>query len=211
MRGTYQIVKHPLIEHKMTLLRDRATTSNTFRTLVQELTRLVVMPATEHLKLEPLAIHTPLVETIGQRLAESILVIPILRAGLGMLDAFTEMLPMAKVGHIGLARNEKTFAVQTYIAKLPKIDANTQVFILDPMLATGGTLIKAIEMLKLKGAQKLIYLGLVGVQSGIDRVLKTHPDLKIYLASLDQGLNEHGYIVPGLGDAGDRLFGAEDQ
>jgi uracil phosphoribosyltransferase len=211
MNGTLHLVKHPLIEHKMTMLRDRTTNSNTFRTLVQELTRLVMIPATQQLQLEKRTIDTPLVQTIGHHLAESILVIPILRAGLGMLDAFTEMIPVAKVGHIGLARNEKTFAVETYIAKLPKVDRYTQVFILDPMLATGGTLIKAIDMVKAKGAKKIIHLGLVGVQSGVDRVLNAHPDVHIYLASLDKKLDDHGYIIPGLGDAGDRLFGAEDQ
>jgi uracil phosphoribosyltransferase len=132
-----------------------------------------------------------------------------MRAGLGMLDAFTDMIPHAKVGHMGFVRDEKTLKASTYLVKLPKIDASTEVFILDPMLATGGTLIQAIDLIKKKGGKKITYLGLVGVQSGIDLVLKAHPSVKIFLAAIDKKLNEKGYITPGLGDAGDRLFGQE--
>ena len=146
----------------------------------------------------------------GHALATDVMVIPILRAGLGMLDAFTDMIPSAGVGHIGLARNEETLKPSAYIVKLPKINPDTQVFILDPMLATGGSLNYAIDKVKEKGAKHIVYLGLVGVQEGINAVHEKHPDVQIYLAALDRGLNEHGFIVPGLGDCGDRLYGKED-
>jgi uracil phosphoribosyltransferase len=189
------IVKHPLIDHKMTILRDKQTHNNYFRTLVKEITQMIVFPATHHLKLEKKGIITPVSDMVGHQLANDVLVVPIMRAGLGMLDAFTEMIPTAKVGHIGFVRDEKTLKASSYLVKLPKIEPNTEVFILDPMLATGGTFIT--------------YLGLVAVQEGIDRVLRQHPETNIYLASLDKQLNSKGYIVPGLGDAGDRLFGEE--
>lgn len=209
MKHTEYLVKHPLIEHKMTILRDKETQNNYFRTLVKEITQMIVFPATHHLRLEKKPIVTPVAKMIGHQVAQDVLVVPIMRAGLGMLDAFTEMIPTAKVGHIGFARDEKTLKASTYLVKLPKIDAKTEVFILDPMLATGGTLVQAIDLIKKKGGRFISYLGLVAVQEGIRNVLKHHPELKIYLASLDQQLNDHGFIVPGLGDAGDRLFGQE--
>ena len=203
------IVKHPLIDHKMTILRDKNTHNNYFRTLVKEITQMIVFPATHHFKLEKKGIITPVSDMVGHQLANDILVVPIMRAGLGMLDAFTEMIPTAKVGHIGFVRDEKTLKASSYLVKLPKIESTTEVFILDPMLATGGTLIQAIDLIKKKGAKLITYLGLVAVQEGIDKVLKSHPTTNIYLASLDKQLNSKGYIVPGLGDAGDRLFGEE--
>jgi len=209
MESTLYLVKHPLIDHKMTLLRDKQTSSNAFRALVKEITQMIVIPATHQLKLEKVGIITPITDTIGHQLAEPILVVPIMRAGLGMLDAFTGMIPTAKVGHIGLARNEKTLTPVTYVSKLPKIDRQSQVFILDPMLATGGTLLKAIEMVKENGAKKITYIGLVGVQEGIQRIHQVHPEVKIYLAAIDKQLTAKGFITPGLGDAGDRLFGEE--
>jgi uracil phosphoribosyltransferase len=138
------------------------------------------------------------------------MVIPILRAGLGMLDAFTTLLPFSDVGHIGLARNEKTLLPEEYIVKIPKINRDTHVFILDPMLATGGSLVKAIERVKEKGAKHIFYIGIVGGQEGIQKVHDLHPDVSIYLAALDEKLNENGFIVPGLGDCGDRLYGKEN-
>jgi uracil phosphoribosyltransferase len=202
-------VHHPLIEHKMTLLRDQQTQSNYFRTLVKEITQLIVFPATQHLSLKEKKIKTPVDTMVASEVNNEVLVVPIVRAGLGMLDAFTDMIPHAKVGHMGFVRDEKTLIASTYLIKLPKIDASTEVFILDPMLATGGTLVQAIDLIKKKGGKKITYLGLVGVQSGIDLVLKVHPSVKIFLAAIDKKLNEKGYITPGLGDAGDRLFGQE--
>jgi uracil phosphoribosyltransferase len=210
MERAFYLVKHPLIDHKMSLIRDKSTSSNYFRSLVREVTQMMMISATQDLKVDKVGIITPLTDTIGYQLADPVLVIPILRAGLGMLDAFTELIPTAKVGHIGLARDEKTLQAKAYVAKLPHINEQTQVFILDPMLATGGTLVKAIEMIKEKGGKRITYLGLVGVQQGVDYVHKTHPEVKIYLTALDAKLNAHGFILPGLGDAGDRLFGAED-
>jgi uracil phosphoribosyltransferase len=209
MHTNVHIVKHPLIEHKMTILRDKNTQNNYFRTLVKEITQMVVFPATNHLQLDKKAILTPVTDMIGYQLANDVLVVPIMRAGLGMLDGFTEMIPSAKVGHMGFVRDEKTLKATSYLIKLPKINPTTEVFILDPMLATGGTLVQAIDLIKKKGAKLITYLGLVGVQDGIDLVLAKHPGIKIFLASLDKQLNAKGYIVPGLGDAGDRLYGEE--
>jgi uracil phosphoribosyltransferase len=209
MNQLKNFVNHPLIEHKMALLRDHQTQNNSFRTLVKEITQLLVFPATEHLKLEKKKIQTPVDEMIASQLSVEVLVVPIIRAGLGMLDGFTDLIPQANVGHIGFARDEKTLKAATYLVKLPLIDAKTEVFILDPMLATGGTLVQAIDLIKKKGAKRITYLGLVGVQPGIDAVMKAHPEVKLFLAAVDKKLNNKGYIVPGLGDAGDRLFGQE--
>jgi uracil phosphoribosyltransferase len=209
MNQNVYLVKHPLIEHKMTILRDKSTHNNYFRTLVKEITQMVVFPATNQLQLEKKGIITPVTDMIGHQLANDVLVVPIMRAGLGMLDGFTEMIPTAKVGHLGFVRDEKTLKASSYLVKLPKMTAETEVFILDPMLATGGTLVQAIDLIKKKGGKLITYLGLVGVQQGIDFVLAKHPTTKIYLASIDKQLNTKGYIVPGLGDAGDRLFGEE--
>lgn len=210
MDTPFYLIKHPLIDHKMTILRETQTANNYFRTLVKEITTLMMFQATHHLALEKRVIETPVESMTGHALATDVMVIPILRAGLGMLDAFTNMIPSAGVGHIGLARNEETLKPSAYIVKLPKINPDTQVFILDPMLATGGSLNYAIDRVKEKGAKYIVYLGLVGVQEGINAVHEKHPDVQIYLAALDRGLNEHGFIVPGLGDCGDRLYGKED-
>jgi uracil phosphoribosyltransferase len=203
------IVNHPLIEHKMTLLRDQQTQSNYFRTLVKEITQMIVFPATQHFQLQNKTIITPVDKMVAKQLGNEVLVVPIMRAGLGMLDGFTDMIPHAKVGHMGFVRDEKTLKASAYLVKLPKIDSLTEVFILDPMLATGGTLVQAIDLIKKKGGKRITYLGLVGVQSGIDAVMKAHPEVKLFLAAIDKKLNSIGYIVPGLGDAGDRLFGQE--
>jgi uracil phosphoribosyltransferase len=209
MNRNITFVQHPLIEHKMTILRDEKTHNNLFRTLVKEITQLIVFPATQHLLLQEKKIKTPVDAMVASEVKNEVLVVPIMRAGLGMLDGFTDMIPQAKVGHMGFVRDEKTLKASTYLVKLPKIDASTEVFILDPMLATGGTLIQAIDLIKKKGGKRITYLGLVGVQSGIDLVLKAHPEVKLFLAAIDKKLTTKGYITPGLGDAGDRLFGQE--
>jgi uracil phosphoribosyltransferase len=209
MNQLKNVVSHPLIDHKMALLRDHQTQNNSFRTLVKEITQMLVFPATQHLQLEKKKIKTPVDDMVASQLSVEVLVVPIIRAGLGMLDGFTDLIPQANVGHIGFARDEKTLKASTYLVKLPLIDSKTEVFILDPMLATGGTLIQAIDLIKKKGGKRITYLGLVGVQPGIDLVLKAHPEVNIFLAAIDKKLNNVGYIVPGLGDAGDRLFGQE--
>ena len=210
MANSVHIFNHPLINHKMGIIRDVKTPNNYFRTLVKEITTLMLFEVTKKLSTSDTEIITPITSMIGKTVHDDILVVPILRAGLGMLDAFTDMMPQANVGHIGLARNEETLKALTYIVKIPKIQKETEVFILDPMLATGGSLITAIELIKAKGGTKITYVGLVGVQYGIDEVIKRFPGINIYLAALDEKLNEHGYIHPGLGDCGDRLYGKED-
>ena len=203
------IVSHPLIAHKITILRDRQTESNYFRNMVKEITQLIMFPATAALTLQNKTITTPVTTMTGQALQGAVIVIPIMRAGLGMLDAFTDLIPTAQVGHIGIVRDEQTLQPSTYSDKIPTSPATASVFILDPMLATGGTLVKAIDRIKEKGAKNITYLGLVGVQTGVDFVFKHHPDIAIFLAALDSHLNDKGYIVPGLGDCGDRLYGTE--
>ena len=203
------IVKHPLIDHKMTILRDKNTHNNYFRTLVKEITQMIVFPATHHLKLEKKGIITPVSDMVGHQLANDILVVPIMRAGLGMLDAFTEMIPTAKVGHIGFVRDEKTLKASSYLVKLPKIESTTEVFILDPMLATGNSVAYAIQKLKDRGARDVRLVCLLSAPEGIRRVAAQHPEVPIYTAAVDSHLNDHGYIVPGLGDAGDRMFGTK--
>jgi uracil phosphoribosyltransferase len=204
------MIKHPLIEHKMTIIRDVQTANNYFRGLVKEVSQLMVYEVTKHLSLTTKEVQTPVTNMQGKVIENDVLIIPIMRAGLGMLDAFTDMLPQADIGHIGLVRDEKTLQPSSYIVKLPKIKPTTEVFILDPMLATGGSLVKAIDMIKAKGAKKITYVGLVAVQEGIDKTLEEHPDVKIYITSIDEQLTAHGFISPGLGDCGDRLYGKED-
>jgi len=209
VQQTY-LVKHPLIEHKLSMLRDQATNRLLFRVLMKEITRMMIMPATQKLPLKKRGIVTPVAPSIGHELAEEIVVVPIIRAGLGMLEAFMEAIPTARVGHLGLARDEKTLQAKQYMSRLPHISVKTQVFILDPMLATGGTLTKAIDLIEKKGVTSITYIGLVGSQKGIDLIEKNHPRVKIFLASIDPELNAKGFLVPGLGDAGDRLFGESD-
>jgi uracil phosphoribosyltransferase len=210
MANTFHLIQHPLIDHKLSIIRDEKTPNNYFRSLIKEVTTLMLFEFSKHLSTKSIQVKTPITLMHGKSVQDDILVVPILRAGLGMLDAFTDMIPQANVGHIGLARNEKTLEASTYIVKIPKINQQTEVFILDPMLATGGSLLKAIDLIKAKGGTKITYVGIVGVQVGIDRITKAHPEVKIYLSALDQKLNESGYIYPGLGDCGDRLYGKED-
>jgi uracil phosphoribosyltransferase len=210
MAHSFQLIQHPLIDHKLSIIRDEKTPNNYFRSLIHEVTTLMLFDVTKHLSTTLINVKTPITKMIGKSIENDILVVPILRAGLGMLDAFTDMIPQANVGHIGLARNEETLEASTYIVKIPKINKETEVFVLDPMLATGGSLLKAIELIKAKGGVKITYVGIVGVRAGIDRILKNHPEVKIYLSALDEKLNEMGYIYPGLGDCGDRLYGKED-
>ncbi|WP_300342697.1 uracil phosphoribosyltransferase [Nesterenkonia sp.] len=203
-------VEHPLINHKLTQLRRVETTSNAFRDLTRELVTLLAYEASETLDTEPVEIQTPVAAMTGTRLAgPKPLVVPILRAGLGMLDGMTAMIPTAEVGFLGMARNEETLDIVTYAERLPEDLTGRHVFVLDPMLATGGTLAEAVQFLKRAGAAKVTCICLLAAPEGIERLEREVSDLDIslYVAAIDERLDENAYIVPGLGDAGDRLYG----
>jgi uracil phosphoribosyltransferase len=198
---------HPLIAHKLTRLRDRSTEPKKFRELVREIAGLLAYEATADLVTSPLTIETPLAPISGLELAEKIGLVPILRAGLGMVEGIWELIPQAEVWHIGLYRDEQTLKPVEYYNKLPVEPTVTVCLILDPMLATGGSAIATVDILKRWGVRKIKYVGIIGAPEGITAMQETHPDVPIHLAAIDDHLNEHGYIVPGLGDAGDRQFG----
>lgn len=206
------VADHPLIAHKLTYLRDKRTDSPTFRRLADELVTLLAYEATREIRVEPFDIETPVAPTTGIKLANpKPIIVPILRAGLGMLDGMTRLLPSAEVGFLGMIRDEETLEVSTYANRLPDSLTGRQVFILDPMLATGGTLVMAIEYLVARGASDITAVCLLAAPEGIAAMATalSHIDVpvKIVVGTIDEKLNEHGYIVPGLGDAGDRLYG----
>lgn len=203
------VIDHPLIRHKMTTMRRKTTGTKDFRENLDEIAGLMAYEVTRDLPLKSLEIETPIAKARGYQLKKGVVLVPILRAGLGMVDGIKKVIPNAKIGHIGLYRDESTLEPQEYYIKLPKTVTESTVFVLDPMLATGGSAVAAIRMVKESGAQDIKLICLVGVQVGVDNVIKHHPDVEIYLAALDDHLNENGYIVPGLGDAGDRLFGTK--
>jgi len=204
------VVSHPLIQHKLTMLRDKNTSSKDFRELVKEIAMLMAYEVTRNLPLEDIDIETPICKTTGKVLSgQDIAIVPILRAGLGMVDGMLDLIPNAKIGHIGLYRNEETLQPVEYYCKLPKDIENRIVIITEPMLSTGGSMLGAIEILKRHGAKKIKSIHLVCAPEGIEVVTKAHPDVEIYTASIDEKFNDIGYIVPGLGDAGDRLFGTK--
>lgn len=204
------VIDHPVIKHKLSILRQEATTSNEFRRIVSEIASLMTYEMTRNLEVETQKIKTPICEYDAPFIAgKKQVVVPILRAGLGLVEGITNVLPGVKIGHIGIYRDEETLEPQPYFAKFPQDLDKRQVYIVDPMLATGGTANKAIEMLQEKGVTNINLVCLVGCPEGVDAVLAKHPDVEIYLASLDEKLNDQGYIVPGLGDAGDRLFGTK--
>jgi len=198
---------HPLIQHKLTILRDVNTEPKRFRELVRELTWLLLYEATEDLALVERPITSPMGSTTGKVLVEEIAFAPILRAGLTMVGPALEMIPSAHVWHIGLYREEKTLQPIEYYTKVPKNATAGVAFILDPMLATGGSAVAAVDILKKSGVQNIKFVGLIAAPEGVERLSSAHPDVPMHIAAVDQGLNEVGYIVPGLGDAGDRLFG----
>lgn len=206
------ITEHPLISHKLTTLRDEKTPSPTFRQLTEELVTLLAYEATRDIRTEKVSIKTPVTQTTGIKLSEPTpVVIPILRAGLGMLEGMTRLLPTAEVGFLGMVRDEETLTASTYADRIPGNLAGRQVFLLDPMLATGGTLISAIELMLKRGADNVVAITLLSAPEGIAAIEKAFEgkdvDITIVTGALDEKLNEKGYIVPGLGDAGDRLFG----
>ena len=199
--------KHPLVAHKLALLRDQSTDPKTFRELVRELASLLVYEATEDLLTTPIQVQTPLALSQGAELKDKIGLIPILRAGLGMLEGARELMPSAEVWHIGLYRDEQTLKPIEYYNKLPVDPTLSMCLILDPMLATGGSAVATTDVLKRRGIKKIKFVGLIGAPEGIQNLHTHHPDVPIFLAAIDDQLNERGYILPGLGDAGDRQFG----
>jgi uracil phosphoribosyltransferase len=200
------ISSHPLVAHKLTRLRDIHTEPKKFRELVRELASLLAYEATADLALSTLTVQTPMAETIGSELREKIGLVPILRSGLGMVEGIWELMPSAEVWHIGLYRDENTLKPVEYYNKLPIEPTVSVCLILDPMLATGGSAIATVDILKRWGVKKIKFVGLIGAPEGIAAMQKAHPDVPLYLAARDDHLNERGYIVPGLGDAGDRQF-----
>lgn len=210
MEGHVHIFDHPLIRHKVRILRDKRTTSRDFRSTVRELALLMAYEVTNDLPTKTVNIETPMAPTQGEAVDENrIAIIPILRAGLGMIEGFQMLLPNARVGHIGLSRNEETLEPEAYYHKLPADIDQFTCIVVDPMLATGGSAIDAVSFLKKEGAKTIKFVGLLGADEGIHRLSETHPDVPIYLAARDAKLNDNGYIIPGLGDAGDRIFGTD--
>ncbi len=204
------VMDHPLIQHKIGIIRREETGSKDFRTLVSEIAMLMCYEATRDLRLSDVEINTPICTTTVKELkGKKLAIVPILRAGLGMVDGMLTMIPAAKVGHIGLYRDPKTLEPVEYYCKLPEDCANREVFVVDPMLATGGSSVAAIQMLKDKGVKNMRLMCIIAAPEGVKRMQDAHPDVDIYIGSLDDHLNEHGYIVPGLGDAGDRIFGTK--
>lgn len=204
------VFDHPLIQHKLSILRDKNTSVKEFRELISEIAMLMCFEATRDLPLKEVDVETPVAVAKCRTIAgKKLAVVPILRAGLGMVDGVTTLVPAARVGHIGLYRDPKTLEPVEYYCKLPEDSENRELLILDPMLATGGSASAAINFIKQRGCHHMRLVNLIAAPEGIARIQKDHPDVDIYVAALDDHLNEHGYIVPGLGDAGDRLFGTK--
>ena len=204
------ILDHPLIQHKLTQIRQKDTSTTQFRQMINEIGGLMVYEITRDLPLEQIEIETPVAKTKANVIAgKKMVVVPILRAGLGMVDGILQMIPSASIGHIGIFRDEETLQPVEYFAKFPEELDQRDIFIVDPMLATGGSAIAAINSIKQRGAKNIKLVCLVGAPEGVKAINEAHPDVTVYLASLDEKLNEKGYIVPGLGDAGDRIFGTK--
>ncbi|HSY80601.1 MAG TPA: uracil phosphoribosyltransferase [Gemmatimonadaceae bacterium] len=205
---TLTIARHPLIQHKVTLLRDRRTPTKIFKELLDEIAMLMAYEATSDLPLELTEVDTPLERTSGVRVSgKKLVLVPILRAGLGMVEGVLRLVPGARVGHIGLYRDHDTLEPVDYYFRVPGDAAARDFFLLDPMLATGGSAVSAVASLKRAGATRIKFLCVVAAPFGLERLAKAHPDVQVYCAAVDRELNTHGYILPGLGDAGDRLFG----
>jgi len=208
--GKVYIFDHPLIQHKLAIMRDKSTSVKDFRDLVREVSMLMAYEVTRELPLVDVEIETPICKATMKMLkGEDIGIVPILRAGLGMVDGMLQMVPNAKVGHIGLFRDPETKLPVEYYCKLPSDLATRQLIVVDPMLATGGSSVAAIDLIKAKGGRKISLMSLIAAPEGIKVVQETHPDVDIYVAAKDSHLNDHAYIVPGLGDAGDRLYGTK--
>ena len=204
------VLDHPLIQHKLAVLRNKNTSVKEFRELVNEISGLMCYEATRNLPTINVEVETPVATAKCKMLAgKKLAIVPILRAGLGMVDAMVDLIPSAKIGHIGLYRDPETHKPVEYYCKLPEDISNRQVFVVDPMLATGGSAVAAIDFLKQHGCKNIVMMNIIGAPEGVEAVQAAHPDVDIYLAALDEKLNEHAYIVPGLGDAGDRIFGTK--
>ncbi|MDO4344610.1 MAG: uracil phosphoribosyltransferase [Eubacteriales bacterium] len=208
--GKICIMEHPLIQHKIGIVRRKETGSKDFRQMIGEIAMLMCYEATRDLKLQDVEIETPICKTTAKELqGKKLAVVPILRAGIGMVEGMLAMIPAAKVGHIGLYRDPATLKPVEYYCKLPEDCANREVFVVDPMLATGGSAVAAIQMLKDKGVKNIRFMCIIAAPEGIAAMQEAHPDVDIYIGAKDEKLNSHGYIVPGLGDAGDRIFGTK--
>ncbi len=204
------ILEHPLIRHKLAIIRNKDTDTKQFRDIVKELATLMAYESFKDVPTQEITVETPLEKTVQTVVKEnSIAIVPILRAGLGMVDGILTLFPAAKVGHIGLYRDEETLEPQEYYCKLPTNIEQKVVMVVDPMLATGGSACDAIAMLKKRGCDKIKLMSIIAAPEGVAKVAETHPDVEVFVATLDRCLNEHGYILPGLGDAGDRIFGTK--
>ena len=208
--GVVHELNHPLIQHKLAILRSKNTSVKEFRELISEISGLMCYEATRDLPTKEVEVQTPVAMAKCRRLAgKKLAIIPILRAGLGMVDAMVDLIPSAKIGHIGLYRDPETHMPVEYYCKLPEDIGNRQCFVVDPMLATGGSAVAAIDFLKQYGCKSIIMMNIIGCPEGVKAVTEAHPDVDLYIASIDEKLNEHKYIIPGLGDAGDRIFGTK--
>ena len=204
------VMDHPLIQHKIGVIRRKNVGTNEFRAIISEIAMLMCYEATRDLKLQDVEIETPICKTVVKELSgKKLAVVPILRAGLGMMDGMLSMIPAAKIGHIGLYRDPETLEPVEYYCKLPADCQEREVFVVDPMLATGGSSVAAIQMLKDKGVRNIHFMCIIAAPEGVKKMQECHPDVDIYIGALDEKLNDHGYIVPGLGDAGDRIFGTK--
>ncbi|MBQ3146684.1 MAG: uracil phosphoribosyltransferase [Oscillospiraceae bacterium] len=205
-----KVINHPLIQHKLAILRNKKTSVKEFRELIGEISGLMCYEATRNLPTREVEVQTPVAMAKCRVLAgKKLAIVPILRAGLGMVDAMVDLIPSAKIGHIGLYRDPETHKPVEYYCKLPEDIENRQVFVVDPMLATGGSAVAAIDFLKARGCKHIIMMNIIGCPEGVKAVQEAHPDVDIYMAACDEKLNEHAYIIPGLGDAGDRIFGTK--
>ena len=208
--ATVHVMDHPLIHHKLAVLRNKNTPVKEFREVVGEIAALMCYEATRNLPTKEVEVQTPVAVAKCKMLAgKKLAIVPVLRAGLGMVDTMVALIPSAKIGHIGLYRDPETHMPVEYYCKLPEDIGNRRVFVVDPMLATGGSAVAAIDFLKQHGCKNIVMLNIIGAPEGVKTVQEAHPDVDIYLAALDEKLNEHAYIVPGLGDAGDRIFGTK--
>lgn len=204
------VFDHPLIKHKLAILRDKNTGMKEFRELIEEITALMTYESMRDVELVPVEVETPLEKVVQYKVPEeSVAIVPILRAGLGMVGGVHKIFPTARVGHIGMYRDEQTMQPMEYYCKLPEGIENKTVFLVDPMLATGGSACDALDALKKRGCKKIKFMAIIAAPDGVEAVAKKHPDVQVYVSTLDRGLNKNCYIVPGLGDAGDRLFGTK--
>lgn len=207
MDKNFFLIEHPILKRDVTILRDKDTDSEIFRAALQRVSNILAVELSKEFKLTEIEVETPLEKARGAKLANDVILVPVLRAGLGMVNGFLQIIPEAKVGHIGLQRNEETLKPVEYYYKVPKNLESAEVVLLDPMLATGGSASEALKYLKKRGAKKLAFACLVAAPAGVEKINSEHPDVKIFTAALDRELNSKGYILPGLGDAGDRTFG----